>query len=474
MFLIKTTIRKKVNTMIKATLAECGNIGSGTEYVVERGDVIMKMLNNFNSIDSSVIQKVAEQFGTPLYLYDEKTIIEKCKSLLAMPNAYGLSVRYAMKANSTKALLKIINSQGLKIDASSMNEVRRAHIAGISYKEIILTTQEVPRNHEMQALKDMINQGLKYNVCSLQQLFNIGDFAAEGKIALAIRIHPGIGSGESATRNTGDKYSCFGIHLSDISQAFKYAKSKNLTFDHVHVHIGSGAAPDIWQNNIDLEINIIEEYFPDAQIVSFGGGLREARMPYEKSADIYRLGNYAKEKIEQFYQRTNRKLKMEIEPGNYVVANAGFVITSVIDKKKTGNDGLNFLVLDGGMELNTRPLLYASQHPFYIVSKSGKLLSSEFDEKSKDDFQAVLVGRCCESGDSQCLNVDGLNTPRKMTEPEIGDYIAIGGTGAYCSTMSPMNYNSHGQVSEILYTFDHKLKEIRSKQTLEQLISNEI
>ena len=434
----------------------------------------MGQLNKFSDIDSTVIQKAAEQFSTPFYLYDEKAIVDKCKSLLEMPNAYGLTVRYAMKANSTKALLKIINNQGLKIDASSLNEARRAHIAGISYKDIILTTQEVPLNQELQALKDMISQGMKYNVCSLRQLYNIGDYAATNKIALAVRVHPGVGSGESATRNTGDKYSCFGIHLSDIVPVIEYAKIKGIIFDHVHVHIGSGAAPDIWQNNIDLEISIIEEYFPDAQTVSFGGGLKEARMPNENPADIYKLGVYAKEKIEQFYQRTSRKLGMEIEPGNYVVANAGYVITSIIDKKKTGDDGLNFLILDGGMELNARPLLYASQHPFYVISKNGDLLSSEFDKKSNDRFQAVLVGRCCESGDSQCLNAGGLNTPRKMAEPQIADFIAIGGAGAYCSTMSPMNYNSHVQAPEILYTCKRELKAIRSKQTLEQLISNEI
>lgn len=435
---------------------------------------IMSQLNNFSSIDSNVIQKVAEQFGTPLYLYDEVTIINKCKALLSMPNAYGLTVRYAMKANSTKAILKVIHSQGLKIDASSMNEVRRAHMAGIGYADIILTTQEAPRNQEMQALKSMISQGLKYNVCSLQQLYNIGDFAAENKINLAIRVHPGVGSGESSTRNTGDKYSCFGIHLSDIGRAVEYAENKGLVFDHVHVHIGSGADPIIWQSNIDLELNIIEKFFRDAQIVSFGGGLREARMPDEKPANITELGNYAKTAIERFYQRNNRKLKMEIEPGTYVVANAGFVITAVIDKKKTGDDGLNFLVLDGGLELNARPLLYSSQHPFYVISRDGRLLSSEFYEVNKSDYQAVLVGRCCESGDSQCLDSAGLNTPRRISEPEIGDLVVIGGTGAYCSTMSPMNYNSHVQAPEILYTSGCELKEIRLRQSFEQLIENEI
>ncbi|NJD04598.1 MAG: hypothetical protein FIA99_18835 [Ruminiclostridium sp.] len=125
------------------------------------------------------------------------------------------------------------------------------------------------------------------------------------------------------------------------------------------------------------------------------------------------------------------------------------------------------------MEVNARPLLYGSQHPFYVVSKNGKLLFSEFNRNTDDDYQAVLVGRCCESGDSQCLTYDGLNTPRKFSEPETGDFVVIGGVGAYCSSMTPMNYNSHVQVSEVLYTCDSKYKEIRLKQTIEQIIANE-
>lgn len=438
----------------------------------------MGQLNSFNSIDSNIISKAATQYGTPIYLYDEQVIIDKCKSLLSMPNAFGLTVRYAMKANSNRTILRIVSAQGLKIDASSMNEVRRAHLAGISYKDIILTTQEspldAPSGHEMSALKDMMLQGLKYNVCSLRQLRNIGDFAAGNRISLAMRYHPGVGSGESATRNTGDKYSCFGMHLSNLDEALEYAKAKGLVFDHVHVHIGSGADPQIWQNNIDSELKIVERYFPDAQTVSFGGGIKEARMPDEKAANVQELGRYAKEKIEQFYQKTKRKLRMEIEPGTFVIAVAGFVVTRIIDKKKTGSDGLNFLVLDGGMEVNTRPLLYASRHPFYVVSQTGTLLSSEFDAKTcNSGYEAVLVGRCCESGDSQSLNADGVSVPRRMAEPEAGDFVAIGGAGAYCSAMSLSNYNSHVQAPEILCTCDHNLKLIRSRQTLEQIIANE-
>ena len=434
----------------------------------------MSLLNDFCTVDSAVISEAAGNFGTPLYLYDEQVILDKCQSLLSMPNAYGLDVRYAMKANSNKSLLEIISARGLKTDASSMNEARRAHIAGINYSDIMLTTQETPLGTEMKALNEMMLSGLKYNVCSLRQLHNIGDFASSNGLKLAIRFSPGTGSGETATRNTGDNYSCFGIHLTDLEKALEYADSRGLIFDLVHVHIGSGGDPAVWRSNIDSQLQVIDKYFPDADTVSFGGGLKEARMPDEKPANIRELGLYAKMRLEEFYLKTNRKLKMETEPGTFVTAAAGFAITTVIDKKQTGPDGFNFLVLDGGMEINTRPLLYASKHPFYVVSKAGSLLSSEFKKMPDNSYQAVLAGRCCESGDSQCLDSSGLSEPRRMAEPETGDFVVIGGTGAYCSAMSPFNYNSHVQAPEVLYTREGKLRLIRSLQTLEQILANEI
>ena len=432
-----------------------------------------RILNHFNSVDSSVIPRSALAHGTPHYLYDEGFIIRKCVELLSMPSAFGLTVRYAMKANSAKSLLRLINDQGIKIDASSMNEARRARMAGIEYSDIMLTTQEAPEGAEMSALQDMIMGGLKYNVCSTRQLRNISDFAAANKIKLAMRIHPGVGSGESASRNTGDNYSCFGVHLSDIAQAMAFARDSGLVFDFAHVHIGSGGDPGIWRSNIDLEMSIVKEYFPDATTVSFGGGLREARMPDETAADIRDLGAYAKSAVEKFFRETARALRVEVEPGTYIMANAGFVVTSVIDKKTTGPDGMNFIVLDGGMELNARPSLYGSRHPFYVIDREGGLLSSEFGAIN-GGYQAAIVGRCCESGDSQTLSAEGLNTPRLIAEPEIGDYIAIGGTGAYCSAMAPMNYNSHAQAPEILYTVEDGFRVIRVKQTLEQIIANEV
>ena len=166
----------------------------------------MQRLNNFSDIDAYAVAEAADIFETPLYVYDESHILKRCLECLNMPNAYGLTVRYAMKANSNATLLRTICNAGLHLDASSLNEVIRAGLAGISYENIMLTTQEVPEGSQRTTLERLMLQGLKYNVCSLRQLHLIADFAAQNGINPGIRVHPGIGSGESATRNTGDDY----------------------------------------------------------------------------------------------------------------------------------------------------------------------------------------------------------------------------------------------------------------------------
>ena len=430
----------------------------------------MNKLNNFSGLDAETVVRAAESFGTPIYLYDEALIIARCDACLSIPAPYGLTVRYAMKANPNRTLLKIIAATGLHIDASSMNEVLRAHMAGIPYRQIMLTTQEVIEGAERELLEQMLLDGLRYNVCSLRQLDKVADFAVANGVDIGIRIHPGVGSGESATRNTGDDYSCFGIHINDFTKAIEFAAQKGIAFRHVHVHIGSGADPLMWRQNIDLEISLIEQYFPAAESVSFGGGLKEARVPGETAADVTDLGEYAAMRINEFYQKTGRKLHMEIEPGTYITANSGYAVTRVIDKKSTGR--FNFIIADGGMEVNARPLIYGSEHPFYVISAGGTLLSSEFGDTG--DYEAVLCGRCCENGDMQTLDKTGQAVTRKMAQPEIGDYIVIGGVGAYCSSMAPFNYNSHTQVPEVLLTRGGELKLIRRRQTIEQMLENEI
>ncbi|RPI02975.1 MAG: diaminopimelate decarboxylase, partial [Calditrichaeota bacterium] len=384
------------------------------------------------------IVEVAQHYKTPFYLYDEQTIINKCQDVQSMPNAFGLQVSYAMKANSNRALLQLITGLGLDLDLSSIYEGRRASLAGIPFSRMMLTTQDVPSGEQRKMMEEMMLEGMKYNVCSIHQLELVADFASAHQLPLCLRLHPGVGAGESVTRNTGDKYSCFGIHLTDLERALEFAAAKGVWFDQVHVHIGSGGDPQLWRDNIDRELRYVQQYFPSVHTVNLGGGFKEARMPDEKPADIVSLGLYARERFYSFYQETGRKLKMIVEPGTYITANSGFLVTRVIDKKSTGEDGFQFIVADAGMESNTRPLLYGSRHPFYIISKNGRLLSSEFDlgDLYPEADYRVVVGRCCESGDSQSLDAQGHIIPRLMANPEVGDYLVIGGAGAYVSAMT--------------------------------------
>ena len=432
-------------------------------------------LNPFGHVTATQIVEAARRFGAPLYLYDEAFIIERCQALLRMPNAFGLEVRFALKANPSLALLQTIAQQGLGADASSLNEAKRAHRAGIPYERIMLTTQDVPLGEDCTLLEQMLKDGITYNICSQHQLELLLPFLRQHPARIAIRVNPGVGAGESVTRNTGDKYSSFGIHLWQLDGIKNLLSKSGMRLEHVHAHIGSGGDPQVWRENIDRMLELVELHFPDAKVVNLGGGFKEARMPDEIAANIQILGDYAKVRISEFRERTGRALTMAVEPGTFVVANAGYLIATVLDIKSSGPDGFEFLILNAGMEANTRPLLYGSKHPFYVVSARGEVLSSEFDLKNAPNpLSAVVVGRCCESGDSQTIDDYGHVVPRTLAAPRPGDYVVIGGAGAYCSSMSLINYNSYLNAPEVLLHGDGELSLIRKRQTFEQMVINEL
>jgi len=419
---------------------------------------------------SGMIPRIARDVGTPFYAYDEKTVLNNCDALKAMPNAFGLNVRYAMKANSNLSVLRLIANRGLDIDASSLGEVLRAKAAGVIGPQIMLTSQEVI---SPLILSDLLKAGVGYNVCSMRQFNMVAHQAKELGIPLSVRVHPGIGSGETITRDTGGKYSCFGVQREDLPELRGRAIANGLVFDKVHYHIGSGGDPKVWAEAISLMLPVVEEFFPEATVMSCGGGLRVGRMPGEESADLREMGAAASAAFSDFHNRTRRKLGMEIEPGTSVVANAGYLVTSVVDTKVNHESRLTFAICDGGMECNTRPLLYGSRHPFYVVDREGKLLSSEFEDLSEFP-EVVVAGICCESGDSQSLDESGHIVPRRMALPQVGEFVVVGGCGAYCSTMSPANYNAHTQIPEVLVRSDGSYEIVRQRQVPEQIWQNEV
>jgi diaminopimelate decarboxylase len=361
-----------------------------------------------------------------------------------------------MKANSNHAILRLFRELGLHIDASSDPEVARALRAGFAPAQIQLTSQ-VPSPR----LGEFVGQGVLYNACSLAQLERFGR-AFPGR-DITIRVNPGLGSGSTNRTNTGGPGSSFGIWHAYLDDARALAARHGVVIRGLHTHIGSGTDPAVWTRVAGLTLEIAAR-LPDVTTVNLGGGFKVARVPEEHATDLAEVGGAVREAFVAFRERTGRALHLEIEPGTYLVANAGIVVATCIDVVDTGSDGYLFAKLDTGMTDVTRPALYGAQHPIAVVAED------------RTSAQVVFVGPCCESGDilTPAPGDPEALAPREVPQPRIGDLVLVGGAGAYCAAMSTANYNSYSAAPEVLRERDGRLRLVRRRQTLEQLLANEV
>ena len=411
-------------------------------------------------LSSEEARVLALKYLSPLYVYDQCSIESQAQKVLSMPAANGLTARYAMKACPTKAVLQIFDKLGFHIDASSGYEVERALSAGIDAGRIQLTAQELPLN-----LSEMVQAGVLFNASSLRQLDVYGGLFPGSEVSL--RVNPGLGSGHSQKTNVGGPASSFGIWHEHIDQALELAKRHKLVINRLHSHIGSGADPSIWEQCANMTLRIAEQ-LPDVKVLNLGGGFKVARVAGEQSADLNLIGERIAAQLRRFFESSGRKLDLEIEPGTFLMANAGILLTTVIDVVDTGRDGFNFVKIDAGMTEILRPALYGAQHPLLIIPQD------ENARRVRADF--VVVGHCCESGDLITSDPDDAEKPlaRDFMTPMPGDIMLIGGCGAYCSAMAAVNYNSFPQAAEVLVDNLRKFHLIRRREALQQIIQNEI
>lgn len=426
-------------------------------------------------LTAETAKKCVDVVGSPAYVYSAAELRESADKCLNFPNAYGLTVRYAMKACPNASILKLFNKKGIHIDASSGYEVRRAMNAGIPAENISLSTQELP--HDFAELVDM---GVKVNACSVSQLEAFGKHYAGQNKNVGIRINPGVGSGgfSSSTTtfsktNVGGPSSSFGIwkDLATDGTLSAIVEKYGLNVERIHTHIGSGSDPSIWQQTAKVSLSFCE-IFPTVHTLNLGGGYKVGRNPGEPTTDLQEIGAPVKVAFEEFAKNNDgRELKLEIEPGTFLVAMAGALVTTIQDKVyTTGESGHIFLKLDSGMTDVLRPSLYGAIHPMTILPGSGNS-----NDIGSDVESAVVVGHCCESGD---LMTPKSGEPESLDErvlrkAEIGDILIMDGSGAYCAGMSTKNYNSFPEAPEVLVMEDDSVHVIRSRQTLEQIYINE-
>jgi len=415
-----------------------------------------------NFLNLQIAKKIVDSYETPLFVYDEDTLRSQAEKTLSFPNPFGLTVRYAMKASPNAAILKIFSSMGLHIDASSGYEVQRAMRAGIPASHISLSSQEFPKN-----FKEIYDLGIEFNACSLHQLESFGKLFPGGKCGL--RFNPGKGSGGTGKTNVGGPSASFGIWHELKPQVKEIVAKYNIQVTRIHTHIGSGSDPSIWQNVAGMSLDLVKE-FPEVKTLNLGGGYKVGRMSYETSTDITSVGVPVKTAFEEFAKSTGRELHLEIEPGTFLTANSGTLLCTAQDVVRTCSreeGGYTFIKVDSGMTEVLRPSLYGAQHPIVVLT----------DEDTEPDYESyVVVGHCCESGD---LFTSKPGVPEELQERllqkvKIGDLISIEGSGGYCSSMNTKNYNSFPEACEVMITKEKEITLIRRRQTLDQILENEV
>jgi diaminopimelate decarboxylase len=415
-------------------------------------------MDSLRFLTPDTIHDIRTRFATPVFVYSEQILREQARKVVWFPHHFGLTARYAMKTSSNKNILRILSSEWLHIDASSGYEVSRALSAGIPPAHIQLTGQEMPEN-----LREIVEMGVEFNATSLHQLETYGQLFP-GTHA-SIRVNPGMGSGGTKRTNVWGPASSFGIWHEYLEQALSIAAQYDLTITKLHTHIGSGSDPEAWKKVAGMVLAIVER-LPDVTIVSLGGGFKVARMDYEKTADLLDIGEHVKGLFWDFALKTGRQLHLEVEPGTFIAANSGSLITEVIDVIDTGAEGYNFIKVNAGMTEVTRPSLYGSQHPIVVVPKTPNEESKEY----------IVVGHNCESGDiftPAPSDPEWLLT-RELADTQIWDTLVIEGVGSYCASMSTHGYNSFPEAGELLLRADGTISEIRKRAEPRELWRNEL
>lgn len=256
--------------------------------------------------------------------------------------------------------------------------------------------------------------------------------------SVGLRVNPGLGAGHNNRTATGGANSSFGLWNTYVPQALALAAEASITINRLHIHIGSGADPHVWQTTIKTALAIAAQ-MPDVTRLDIGGGFKIHRFGDEQEANMEKIAQVFTTELQTFAQTTGRHLHLEIEPGTWLVAHGGVLLAEVVDIIDTGPDGHTFLRLNTGMNDFIRPSMYGAQHQIEVLS----------DSTEQENY--IVVGHNCETGDILTPapgDPEGLG-PRLMKKAAIGDLVIVRDSGAYCASFSAHGYNSFPSAQEV-------------------------
>lgn len=394
--------------------------------------------------------QLSEKYGTPLYVYNENILRRRCRELKELISYPNFTVNYSPKANGNLELLKIIRSEGLRVDAMSPGEISINIMAGYKPEEILFISNNVSEDEFRYA----INAGVKISVDSVSQLEMLGRLNPGGNVAF--RVNPGVGAGHHEKVITAGHNTKFGIEMCHIPEVKRIIEKYNLKLIGINQHIGSLFMDGDAYLQSTANILSIARQFDDLEFIDIGGGFG---IPYKKQSDQPRLdlkslGDKLSEIINSWVKEYGKDIEIKIEPGRYIVAESGILIGKVFATKTNYN--VKYIGTDLGFNVLVRPVMYDSHHDIEIYRGNGT--------PSVKEETVRIVGNICETGDI-------IAKDRKLPEIIENDIIGVLDSGAYGYSMSS-TYNSRLRPAEVLIQEDGNPRLIRRRDTLDDLVRN--
>lgn len=418
------------------------------------------MTTVMTQLADATLTALADTYHTPLYVFEEAVIRRRCRALKTAVTYPHTVIRYACKALTLQAILKIIRQEGYWVDASSLNEVHRALRAGFLPREIYYTGEGAT----LSVYAELVKRGVLINCTSLDQIRLLG--RVSGRSVCSIRVNPGEGNGETNKTNTGGPSSKHGIYFDQVEDAKTMARAAGLKIIGVHAHIGSGGHDiEPWLRIKDLTLAIAAA-FADLEFVNLGGGLPVVYNPEkQKPMPIADWGAALSESMASLSKKMGRDIILQIEPGRYLVAHSGTLLAEVQAVKSTPE--YRFAIVNTGLNHNIRPSMYGSYHPIRFVRRS----PSDADQ----NHPYVIAGYLCESGDVFTVREDGsgILEPREFEEIRVGDLMVMGCVGAYSHAMKS-EYNSMNLPASVLVSADGSTRVIERRGTLNDIMQREL
>jgi diaminopimelate decarboxylase len=412
-----------------------------------------------NPFPPALLRQLAQTHGTPLWVYDAATIRQRIAELRAFD-----SIRFAQKANSNLHLLALMRGQGVRVDAVSLGEIERALAAGFrpgthdGESDIVFTADLIDRA----TMAKVVAEQIPVNAGSIDMLDQLG--AASPGHRVWLRINPGFGHGHSNKTNTGGEHSKHGIWHADLPAALQAIDRHRLHLVGLHMHIGSGVDYHHLQQVCDAMVAMVARLDRPIEAISAGGGLSipyRAGEPRIDTAHYFELWNRARQRIAEAQRKP---LKLELEPGRYLVAESGVLLAEVRATKSMGSRF--FALVDAGFNELMRPAMYGAHHGIELIAADvgGNVAARPLRD-------TVVAGPLCESGDVFTQGDGGTVLSRELPTAQVGDLLVFHDAGAYGASMSS-NYNSRPLTSEVLVDGE-STRLIRRRQTIGELLSLE-